>query len=88
MHHFSYSDLELAQKTKAQGQNIFSGHRQSLCQIFASNHFPLQDMAKAGFMHYFDNDPELALMTLGQNHGTLSGLKQSLWEVGASNVCP
>lgn len=45
MHHFSYSDLELAQMTKAQGQNIFSGHRQSLCQIFASNHFPLQDMA-------------------------------------------
>lgn len=29
---------------KAQGHDMFSGHRQSLCQVFASYHSPLQDM--------------------------------------------
>lgn len=40
MQHFSYSDLELAKVTK-QGQHIFKGHKQSLCQNLASNHFSI-----------------------------------------------
>lgn len=39
-----FSDIELTQITKAQGQNIFSGPRQSLFQVFVSYHFQLQDM--------------------------------------------
>lgn len=35
---FSYSDIERSQMTKAQGQNRFSGHRQSVCQSLA---FPI-----------------------------------------------
>lgn len=30
--------------TKAQGHEIFSGHRQSMCQVSASNHYPLQNI--------------------------------------------
>lgn len=36
---FSYSDLELEQKTKAQCQDIWTGHKPSLCLILASNNF-------------------------------------------------
>lgn len=39
MHHFLIVTLNL------QDQDIFTGHEQSLCQILASIHFPLQDMA-------------------------------------------
>lgn len=57
-----------------QGYAIFSGHKQSLCQILTYNNFPLQGMAYTGFMHFFNNDPELAQMTLGQNHDTPSAI--------------
>lgn len=40
---FFLSDLELAQITK--GQDIFPDQMQSLYQILASIHFPIQDMA-------------------------------------------
>lgn len=50
MHHFSYSDIELAQMTNAQDNYILTGHGQSLSQIYASYHFPLQDIAGTGFM--------------------------------------
>lgn len=40
MHHFSYSDLELAKATK-QGQHIFKGHKQSLCRNLAFNRFSI-----------------------------------------------
>lgn len=43
-HHFS-SDFELAQMTKVQSQDIFSDHMQFLCQVCASNRYPLQDMS-------------------------------------------
>lgn len=43
---FSNSDLELAKMTeKSHNQEMFTSHKQSLCQFLASNHFPLQDMA-------------------------------------------
>lgn len=42
MHHFSNSDLELAQITKAQSQDIFNDHKQSLYQFLSSSHRPLQ----------------------------------------------
>lgn len=37
---FSYGEIELEEMTKAQ----------TVCQILASDHFPLQDMAQTGFM--------------------------------------
>lgn len=36
---FSYSDLEFAQITKAQDQNTFIDHKQSLCQMFSFESF-------------------------------------------------
>lgn len=42
---FSYSDLKLAQMTKAQCQDTFTSHMQSFCIIVGSNHIPLQNMA-------------------------------------------
>lgn len=67
--------------TKAQGQDIVSGHRQSLSQMLASNHCPLQDMASMRILHFFNNDKELAQMTKGQDHDIPPGHKQSLLEV-------
>lgn len=55
--------------TRALGQDIFSGHRQSLSQsILASNNFPFQEMVKTGSMHFLDNDPELVQMNSGLDH--------------------
>lgn len=66
MHHLLSIDLELAQMIKAQGQDIFLHHRQSLCQVINSNHFPLQNMALTGIMHFWGgNDLEFAQMTMG-----------------------
>lgn len=42
---FSYSDLEVAKIIKADIQDILTDHQQTLCQILASYHFALQDMA-------------------------------------------
>lgn len=69
--------------TKAQGQDIVSGLRQSLSQMqmLASNHCPLQDMAQMRILHFFNNDKELAQMTMGQDHDIPPGHKQSLIEV-------
>lgn len=39
MHYFSYCDIELAKMTKAEGQYILPGHKQSFCQILALNSF-------------------------------------------------
>lgn len=36
---FSYSDLEFAQITKAQDQDTFIDHKQSLCQMFSFESF-------------------------------------------------
>lgn len=64
MHHFSSSDVELAQVTKAQGQDIFQvTDNLFLCQIFASNNFPLQIMAEKELCIYYNN-LELAQMIL------------------------
>lgn len=43
---FFYSVLELAKMIISQGQDIFSGHRQSLYQVLPSYHFSLQDKSK------------------------------------------
>lgn len=51
MQHCSYSDLEISQKTKAQENYILTGHSQSLNKIYASYHFPKQDIGGTGFMH-------------------------------------
>lgn len=37
-------NLNFAQITRAQGQDILKGHKQTLYQITASNNFPLQNM--------------------------------------------
>lgn len=54
--------------TNAQGQDIFTGHRQSVCQFLASNYFYLQDMAHQEIEDFLNND----------NYKTSLGLKQSL----------
>lgn len=36
---FSYSDLDFAQITKAQDQDTFIDHKQSLCQMFSFESF-------------------------------------------------
>lgn len=42
---YLFLHLELVQMTKVQNQDIFTDHKQSLCQIVAFNHFPLQHKA-------------------------------------------
>lgn len=48
----SYSGIELVQMTKPQDQDILIGYKQSLCQILASNYFPLQFMDWSEIMHF------------------------------------
>lgn len=66
---FSYGEIELEEMTKAQ----------TVCQILASDHFPLQDMAQTGFMCFLNSDIELTELTLGQVHDPSSGHMQSLY---------
>lgn len=42
---YLFLHLEIVQMTKVQNQDIFTDHKQSLCQIVAFNHFPLQHKA-------------------------------------------
>lgn len=50
--------------TKAEGQNIFTGHKQYLSQILSYNHVSLQEMTYSGIMHFFlNNDLELSQRT-------------------------
>lgn len=52
MNQFSYSDLKLAHMSIAQGQNIWTGKKVIMCQIWASNHALLQNMIKTGILHF------------------------------------
>lgn len=80
----SSSDLELAQMIKAQGQDILSGHRKSLCIVLGSNHF---------FITIYGLDKNYALfsilvlaqMTLNK---VMARHQQSLCEVGTYSVFP
>lgn len=74
--------------TKAQGHDIFSGHRQSMCQVSASNHYPLQNIWPRHELCNFWSDLQLAQTTLGQDHDTPSGHMQSFYGVGTSLVFP
>lgn len=60
MQHFSSSDIELTQMYKPYSQNLFSGLRQSLCQVYASNHAQIQDLPKKGICTFPFSDIELA----------------------------
>lgn len=82
MLHFSSTGLELAQMTKAQGKDIFSVHRQSLCQVLVSNNYLLQEKALTSLIHFLYIDIEK--LTFSQDHDTSSGYKQFICEVGTS----
>lgn len=79
MLHFFSSGLELTQMTRAQGKDIFSVHRQSLCQVLVSNNYILQEKALTRIIHFFT-----LTLTFSQVHDTSSGYKQFVCEVGTS----
>lgn len=62
---FSYSDLEFAQITKAQDQNTFIDHKQSLCQMFSfESFFRYRIWPEYEPCIISNNDLELAYLTL------------------------
>lgn len=73
--------------TNAQGKDIFSGHGWYLCQVLASTHFPLQDMAQK-FCIFLKQWPWTCTNDIRQDNETFSGHKQSLSEVRTSNLSP
>lgn len=84
MIHFFSSCLELTQMTRAQGKDIFSVHRQSLCQVLVSNNYILQEKALTRIIHFFYIDIEQLTFSQVQVHDTSSGYKQFVCEVGTS----
>lgn len=78
--------LELAKKTKAKYQDIFTGDKQSLSQILASYHFPLQDKAWAGNMYFLNQWPWTCTTESGSSSWHILSQKQSLCKVRVANV--
>lgn len=72
--------------TKVQGQDIFTGHKQSFVSNLSFYHFPYEMWFRQELYISLNNDLELAQPTFDQVHDTSSGHKQFLCEVGTFNV--
>lgn len=84
MHHFTYSDLEIAQMTKAQINTIqLTGYKQSLSN-FSFLSFTITRSCLYGNYAFLNN----YIVLLCQCHDTPSGHTQYSCEVGTSNIFP